>query len=110
MVVEFSRRNEEPQTVNKVVFHGPFTYTPAHGGMRVFRSLEFAPDIAEDLRELLREKITAVVNQIAGVPPRESTFAKMARRMNGATTEPFTSEEEELWQMFKTIEAGLPRR
>lgn len=110
VIVEFSQYNEEPPRINKIVFHGPFTANGEAGGQRIFRTLDFEPDVAEDLRELLRDKIATLVEQIAGVPPRDSLFARMARRANGATTEPFTIQEEELWQMFRTIEAGLPRR
>lgn len=98
VTIEFARRNDAPAVLQKVFFKGPFI--GAEGiGMRVFRMRD-----RDDLALGLRAKIDSIVEEVAGVPPRESVFAKIGRRANGWTTEPFTPEEEKLWETFKQME------
>ena len=103
VIIEFAQRNDESPVLRKVVFRGPFLSAEG-SGQRVFNRRDL-----EDLTPYMRTRIDAIVEEVAGSPSRESIFAKMARRANGWTTDPFTDEEEELWQTFETIRAGLTR-
>jgi hypothetical protein len=98
VIIEFSRHNESAPTLDKVVFRGPFL--AADGvGQRVYTPKAYKAELPVELRA----KIDAIIAAVSGAAPTDSLLAKIARRANGWDSEPFTPEEERVWEAYQHV-------